>query len=281
MGEQVRFHGRDVMLAGERWPAVGGEPLGVVLLLHGGGQTRHSWHRAAERLAGEGWTTLTLDARGHGESQWAPDGDYSSDALVADLTAVIEQIGAPPVLVGASMGGMTSLLAQGENSALARALVLVDIVPRIEPDGVKRITDFMSANPDGFASLDEVADAVRAYNPHRNRPPSPDGLRKNVRQGADGRWRWHWDPAFLTIGDEPGRAVRADRARVAAGRLTVPTLLVRGAQTDIVSDEGVAELTELVAHAEYVEVDGTGHMVAGDDNDVFTKRVLEFLATQV
>jgi pimeloyl-ACP methyl ester carboxylesterase len=153
----------------------------VVLLLHGGGQTRHSWHRTARSLAGQGWSAVALDARGHGDSQWAPDRDYSIDALVADLAAVVTELGERPVLVGASMGGMTALVGQGERGDLARALVLVDIVPRIEPEGAKRIMDFMTARPDGFGSLEEVADAVRAYNPHRARPVSPEGLRKNVR----------------------------------------------------------------------------------------------------
>lgn len=282
-GERVHFRGAGVLLAADRWipePDGNGRPgrqKGVVLLLHGGGQTRHSWHRTARSLAGQGWSAVALDARGHGDSQWAPDHDYSIDALVADLAAVVTELGERPVLVGASMGGMTALVGQGERGDLARALVLVDIVPRIEPEGAKRIMDFMTARPDGFGSLEEVADAVRAYNPHRARPVSPEGLRKNVRLGADGRWRWHWDPAFLEIGDEPARAASENRARDAAARIRLPTLLVRGGQSDVVSDEGVAELLSLIPGAEYVNVPATGHMVAGDDNDVFTRRVSHFL----
>lgn len=279
-GERVRFDGAGVRLTGDRWPARldGAEtPRGTVLLLHGGGQTRHSWFRTAEAVAAAGWTSIALDARGHSDSEWAADGDYSVDAMVDDLAAVVEQLGDRPVLVGASMGGMTSLVGQGERGDLARALVLVDIAPSVEPAGVTKIMDFMSANPDGFASLDEVADAVRAYNPHRKRAPSAEGLRKNVRQGPDGRWRWHWDPAFLAKGDEPRRDIDAERSRAAATRIRVPTLLIRGEQSDIVSTAGATELLALVPGSECTDIPGTGHMVAGDDNDVFSRRVIEFL----
>lgn len=249
-----------------------------MVLLHGGGQTRHSWSRTGQRLGADGWTALSFDSRGHGESGWAPDQDYSLDALVSDLRAVLAELDVRPVLVGASMGGNTALVAQGEHSDLARGLVLVDIVPRIEAAGVARITAFMNARPDGFESLEEVAEAVHAYNPHRARPPAPEGLRKNVRQRADGRWYWHWDPAFLLGGDEPARAERFERVAAAARAITVPTMLVRGKQSDIVSDEGVAEFLRLIPGSRHVDVSATGHMVAGDDNDAFTSTVLAFLA---
>ncbi|MCE0766568.1 alpha/beta hydrolase [Pseudonocardia kujensis] len=276
-GERVVFDGAAGKLVGDRWPAVG-ERRGPALLLHGGGQTRHSWFRTAAALAEAGWEAIALDARGHGDSDWAPDGDYGTDALNADLLAVAEQVGEPALLLGASMGGMTALVTEGEHGGVARALVLVDIVPKVEPDGVARIMAFMGANPDGFGSLEEVAEAVRAYNPHRKRPPNPEGLRKNVRLGENGRWYWHWDPAFLRVGDEPRRSATHERAAAAAARVTVPTLLVRGAQSDIVSSDGVQELLELIPGAVHVDVSATGHMVAGDDNDVFTGTVLGFLA---
>lgn len=270
------FAGTAGRLVADRWEAAGSS-RGAVLLLHGGGQTRHSWSRTAAALAAAGWTAHTLDARGHGESDWAPDGEYGISAMVDDLAAVVDELGERPVLVGASMGGITSMVGEGELGGLARALVLVDIVPRIEAAGVARIREFMASGRDGFGSLDEVAAAVRAYNPHRRRPADPDGLRKNLRRGGDGRWYWHWDPAFLRITDEPGRAASHERIRAAAARVRVPCLLVRGADSDIVTDTGVAELLELIPHAEHVDVAGTGHMVAGDDNDVFSARVLAFL----
>ena len=135
----------------------------------------------------------------------------------------------------------------------------------------------MSASPGGFGSLDEVVEAIRAYNPHRKRPATRDGVRRNVRQRADGRWYWHWDPAVLRTGDEPTRAARYQRLRAAAAGIRVPTLVVRGGQSDIVSPAGVRELLELIPGAQQVEVTDAGHMVAGDDNDVFTEHVVECL----
>jgi pimeloyl-ACP methyl ester carboxylesterase len=169
-------------------------------------------------------------------------------------------------------------VAEGEHTGTARALVLVDVVVRVEPGGVARIRDFMAAHGDGFASLDDVADAIVAYNPVRKRPRNLDGLRKNVRQRADGRWYWHWDPAFIRIDDEPQRRIDPNRLAAAASHLTVPTLIVRGRQSDVVSDAGLADMLRLVPHAEAVDVAAAGHMIAGDDNDVFTSRLEAFLA---
>jgi len=262
-------------LAGDRW--AGDEDRDVVLLLHGGGQTRHSWARTAERLAEAGWTAIALDARGHGDSDWDPAHDYSLDAFAGDLIDFISTLDRPPVLVGASLGGITSVVAAGEHPGLARALVLVDVVVRVEPAGVARIRNFMGAHPDGFSSLEEVADAIAAYNPLRPRPRNLDGLRKNVRQRANGRWYWHWDPAFMQIDDEPQRRINPERLRVAATLLTIPTLVVRGLQSDVVSDEGLADMVRLVPHAEIVDVQAAGHMVAGDDNNVFAAQLETFL----
>jgi pimeloyl-ACP methyl ester carboxylesterase len=257
---------------------VADDPRGIALLLHGGGQTRHSWKGAARTLSDKGWTSYTLDSRGHGDSGWAEDRDYSMDALVADLAVVADSVGGEPVLIGASMGGLTSLVAVGEGRVRARALVLVDVAPRIEPEGTARIGQFMNAKPEGFDSLEEVAAAVAAYNPHRKRPASLEGLKKNVRLGDDGRWHWHWDPNFMRpLNNEPTRLTDPDRLQNAARAVRVPTLLVRGKQSDVLSVEGAKEFLGLVEGSRLVDVSGAGHMVAGDDNDIFTREVLAFL----
>lgn len=276
--DRVQVRSDDIDLVGDVWRALK-DSNGSVLLLHGGGQRRYSWHRTGEWLAREGWTTYAFDARGHGDSGWAIDGDYSASALVRDLIAIIDLIGEPPILVGASVGGMASLIAVGERGPIARGLVLVDIAARIEPEGAARIQQFMQGAPDGFATLEEASDAIAAYNPHRPRPKSLDGLRKNLVQGDDGRWRWHWDPAFLDDGTEPERKVRYLRAADAARSVAVPTLLVRGAHSDLLSEEGVREMQELIPHARSVEVGAAGHMIAGDDNDVFTAELLDFITS--
>jgi non-heme chloroperoxidase len=271
----IHFEGRGVTLAADRWR---GAPGGLeVVLLHGGGQTRHSWKRTAERLADHGMNTTVLDARGHGDSEWHPDGDYSLDGFVEDLLTYIRTLPAPPVLVGASLGGITSLIAAGEHPDAVRALVLVDIVVRNERVGVDRIRRFMTAHADGFASLEAVSDAIAAYNPNRPRPTNLDGLRKNVRLHDDGRWYWHWDPAFMRIDDEPQRRIDPGRLRQAAAQLRIPVLIVRGHSSDVVSDEGLADMRGLVPQAQVVDIQSAGHMVAGDDNDVFATRLEAFL----
>ena len=183
-----------VRIAGDSW---GDQHGPLVLLQHGGGQTRHAWKGAGERLAAAGYFVVSFDARGHGDSDWAPDGIYAQDVMVQDLQCVVAALGnRRPVLVGASMGGGTSLVAVGEDRVDATGLVLVDIAPQIETEGARNIEAFMSQKPEGFASLEEVAEAIAAYQPHRTRPRNLDGLAKNVRLGADGKFRWHWDPRF-------------------------------------------------------------------------------------
>jgi non-heme chloroperoxidase len=250
-----------------------------VLLLHGGGQTRFAWGGTAQQLAADGWHAVSMDLRGHGESGWAPDKNYSVEAFVDDVHAVVEQLGgAPPVLVGASLGGIAALIAEGESHpSIAAALVLVDIAPKIEPSGAIRIIQFMAGKPEGFASLDEAADAVAAYLPHRRRPSDLTGLAKNLRQTPDGRWRWHWDPAFLEPGHGPRPGQDTERMRAAARKLRLPTLLVRGKLSDLLSEEGAREFLALVPHAKFADVSDAGHMVAGDRNDRFTAAVLAFL----
>ena len=274
--ELFEYEGAGVQLVGTRWAVAA--PRGVVVLLHGGGQTRHSWARTAQRLAAEGWTAVTVDARGHGDSDWHPTQDYTLDGFVGDLLALLPPLEAAPVLVGASLGGITALVAAGEHPGLAQGLVLVDVVVQLEPDGGDLIVAFMAAHADGFSSLEEVADAITAYNPIRRRPRSLEGLKKNVRLRPDGRWYWHWDPTFIQIADEPQRRVDPDRLRAAASHLLIPTLLVRGLHSDVVSDAGMADMMRLVQHAESVEIPAAGHMVAGDDNDVFATRLGTFLS---
>jgi pimeloyl-ACP methyl ester carboxylesterase len=261
---------------------VGGDPHGPpVILLHGGGQTRHSWGRAALELAARGYYVVALDLRGHGDSDWAPDSDYSIDAEAGDVRAVIDQLPAPPVLIGASMGGLLSLTAAGEPPQHAiRALVLVDVTPRVDAGGRSRIIGFMRDRPDGFASVAEAADAIAAYLPHRPRPKDLSGLHRNLRHRADGRWYWHWDPRFFDT-FEPDPDAAALRYTAAARNVQVPTLLVRGSKSELVTPENVRHFRELIPHAEYVDVTDAAHMIAGDRNDAFNAVVLDFLQRRV
>ena len=262
-----------VTLAGDSW----GNPDGpLVILLHGGGQTRHAWRNVGRTLAAAGFHAVAFDARGHGDSDWAVDGRYSQDAMVEDLQCLLAALGNKrPSLVGASMGGGTSLVAVGEGHVDASALVLVDIAPRIEPEGVEKIRSFMAQRPEGFDTLDEVADAIASYQPHRTRPKNLQGLAKNVRLDSDGKYRWHWDPRYRA--NQIDFEKRKERLEACARALDLPTLLVRGGLSDVLTEEGVREFLALAPRSEYVNVGSAGHMIAGDRNDVFGAAVTEFL----
>jgi pimeloyl-ACP methyl ester carboxylesterase len=262
-----------------------GDPLApAVVFLHGGGQTRRSWGRAAAAVAERGWQAITVDLRGHGESDWSEDGDYRVATFAGDVLEVLRQLPPRPVLVGASLGGFTAMLLAGELSpAAVRAVVLVDIVPNMDPSGATRIHGFMNDRMDsGFASLDEVADAIQEYNPHRPRPSDLDGLRTNLRE-RDGRWYWHWDPKFIdgTSALPPIEVTEVDRLHTAIDAILsakVPMLLVRGQMSDLVTEERANEFIARFPEIEFVDVGGAGHMVAGDRNDLFAGAVVEFLA---
>jgi pimeloyl-ACP methyl ester carboxylesterase len=262
-----------------------GDPNAIpVVLLHGGGQTRGSWGATAADLAEKGWYALTVDLRGHGDSGWSPDHGYGLDRFADDVAQIVRHLGRPPVLVGASLGGNAALAALGHRADLAAGLVLVDVSPFLQPRGTGRIRDFMTSRPDGFGSLEEVADAVAEYLPHRPRPKNVNGLRRNLRE-VDGRWFWHWDPAFMRSANDEAvqRDTLVDPARLgaAATSLRVPTLLVRGGESDVLSVEDVRHFLELVPHAEFFSVAGAHHMVAGDDNAIFAHVLGDFLERRV
>jgi pimeloyl-ACP methyl ester carboxylesterase len=261
---------------------VGGDPRGQpIILLHGGGQTRHSWGKAALELTARGYYVAAIDLRGHGDSDWAPDANYNIDAQVGDIRAVIGHMPRPPVLLGASMGGLISLTAAGEaREQSIRALVLVDVTPRVDPGGRARIIGFMRDRPDGFASVEEAADAIAAYLPHRPRPKDLSGLHRNLRLRADGRWYWHWDPRFFAT-FEPDHEAAVARYTAAARSVRVPTLLVRGSKSELVTADNVKHFREAIPHAEYADVTDAAHMIAGDRNDAFNAVVLDFLGRRV
>lgn len=280
----LRFTTRDGLgLVADQWGPADGP---AVLLLHGGGQTRHAWGETGETLGAEGWRAVALDLRGHGDSDWSADRRYHPHEFAADVELVARALEGPVAAVGASLGGIASLHVAGTSDALA-ALVLVDITPRIEPRGADRIVGFMLAHPEGFATLDGAADAVAGYLPHRPRPDDIHGLRNVLREDESGRFRWKWDPqvilSFLTgegadsVASRPNLALLEEELTAAARGLEIPTLLVRGSMSEVVTDESVRHFREAIPHASFVEVEGAGHMVAGDRNDAFAGAVREFL----
>jgi pimeloyl-ACP methyl ester carboxylesterase len=254
-----------------------GDPGGMpVILLHGSGQTRHAWSSTARALAAAGFHAITFDARGHGDSDWSPVCNYSQGAMIRDLECIAATLdGRTPALVGAGMGGGTSLLAVGERYLNAHALVLVNIAPQTESAAVTRLHAFMRQQPDGFAALDQVDAALRRLRADPARPLNDDGLMRSVRCGDDGKYHWHWDPGFAAWPRDLAR--RESRFSKSARNLSLPTLLMRGERSEVVSEAGARAFLRLCPHAEYVGVRDAGHTMAGECNDAFGDPVLSFL----
>jgi len=275
----ARFEGADgVSLVADIEGPTAGWP---VVLLHGGGQTRHAWSGVVSALVDRGWRTFSVDLRGHGDSDWAADGDYTVDAFARDCAALLGQFERPPVLVGASLGGVVAVIVEGElRPGSSNALVVADIAPDLNLAGIARVRDFMGAHSEGFSSLEDAASAIAGYTGRANR--SSAGLRRVLRQREDGRWYWHWDPRVLTSGlgeDTPLEVGR--RMGAALERVTVPTLLVRGLVSDVVTPQGAEDFVLRATNAERADVRDAGHMVAGDQNDAFAEATLSFLDRRV
>ncbi len=257
----------------------------LVIMLHGGGQTRHSWKGVAAKIANLGFYVIAHDLRGHGESFWDSNGDYTFDAHRDDLVKIIQQLGKKANLVGASLGGMISLSLAGheEESKHCSGLIMVDIGMRPNDEGSDRIVEFMRSGAKGFASVEEAADAVSGYLPHRERPKDISGLKKNLRLKEDGRYYWHWDPLFLTDRTEMGeeREERFKQLENSAKRITVPTLLVQGALSDILTNKEKEEFLNAVPHAKFAEIQQATHMVVGDKNDIFAEAIVDFLSEHI
>jgi pimeloyl-ACP methyl ester carboxylesterase len=278
--ERVTFQGfGGIHLAGD---VRGDRDAWPVLLLHGGGQTRYAWGKTADVVAEHGWLAVTVDHRGHGESDWAPNADYSFTAYCADCIAVIDQLRRPPVIVGASLGGIAALLAEGNSDrTISSGLVLVDIVPNTNSEGVRRIAEFMRSGENGFYTLEEAAAAIADYTPHRERKFNPDGLKKVLRE-KDGRWYWHWDPMIMQ--QEHTEVVASQFVGLlefAMGNIHVPTLVVHGLLSDVVTQEGIDDIVRKLPDVTVVVVEGAGHMIAGDKNDAFSNAVVTFLDAKI
>ena len=273
----MHFKGQGgLKIAADVW---GSDNKKLVILLHGGGQTRHAWGETGKKLAEAGYHSVALDLRGHGDSEWHSDADYTIKAYKEDLVSIIKEINKPASLIGASLGGMASLLLAGDevNSNLCTSLIMVDIGIYPDPAGSDRIVSFMLSGEAGFESLEDVATSISDYLPHRQKPKDLQGLKKNLRLKEDGKYYWHWDPRFIRR--RPGSRDKGyfDLQLKAAQKVVVPTLLMRGALSDVVTMEDVEYFLSVIGHAKFVEIEKAAHMIAGDRNDGFAEEAIKFL----
>ena len=252
----------------------------AILLLHGGGQTRHSWNATAEKITQADGCAITMDLRGHGDSDWSNGGDYELRDFSEDVAFLIDTLGIQPSLVGASLGGLVGIYLEGRYSpGSISALVLVDIVPNINVVGAEKIKDFMlEHSKTGFTSLSEVSDILSEYNPHREKSSDLEGLKKNLRKRGE-KWFWHWDPLFISSerGKENPDMRNPELLNKLCSNISVPILLVRGKLSDLVTEVQVGEFLERFPRASFADVSDAGHMVVGDKNDAFANEVIEFL----
>jgi len=217
------------------YTAFGHDSSPRVIFAHGGGQTRYAWKGAARSLGQQGFNAIALDLRGHGDSDWAEDGDYTLEAFGRDLVAIADQLGVgrgKPHIVGASLGGLGAIVGAGLIKPGAFASVtLVDITPNMEAAGVAKVVGFMAEHSsEGFATLEDAADVIAQYMPH-------------LKQGADKRWRWHWDPAFIQGVMKRSAVDKASDLEHAVRNIDVPIHLVRGRMSELVSEDSVKALT--------------------------------------
>ena len=256
-----------------------------VLLAHGGGQTRYAWKGVTDDLVEAGFRAIAVDMRGHGDSQWAEDGAYEFRDFASDLIAIASRLEQKPAVIGASLGGLAGIMAEGDLAKGSFAsLTLVDVAPRMEPSGVARVVGFMAEHIEtGFASAEEAAEIIANYLPHRRNRGASEGLTRYLRKRDNGRFYWHWDPAFIRdrahsgSDDSSRQQEQFDGLSKAAANLALPLHLVRGKASDLVSRASVEHLRELAPPAVYTDIDDATHMVVGDSNAVFSAAIRDFL----
>jgi flavin reductase (DIM6/NTAB) family NADH-FMN oxidoreductase RutF/pimeloyl-ACP methyl ester carboxylesterase len=257
----------------------------AVILLHGTGRTRHTWARTARDLVSAGRYVVALDLRGHGDSEWAGDGDYSLDAHIADLAAVIAELNVTATLVGHLAGGWIALAAArelGGQRGGANALILADVALRFGEAVRLRTRTLMMTAPEGFTSLEEAAAALGSHFPAERCQQRVANLQRSLRKHDDGRWHWHYDPAVIDS-NNPKRISPVDNGRIedAARAIAVPTLCIRGRMGELLEPEQVEHLRTLVPHAECVTVQAAGPGVTAEAEEAFDAAIVSFLEKAV
>jgi pimeloyl-ACP methyl ester carboxylesterase len=243
-----------------------------IVLVHGGAQNAHTWDTVALALDRP---LVAVDLPGHGHSDWRADRQYWPLENAVDVATVMRALApSPRVVVGMSLGGLTSVALAARHPELVPRLVLVDVTPGVDREKAAPITAFV-AGPERFASFDEILERTVAFNPTRTESSLRRGILHNAREHDDGSWTWRYDRWRLAEGqDVPDFRPLWDDV----SKLKMPLMLVRGADSGVVGDEDVAELRRRQPNVQVEVVEGAGHSVQGDRPVELARLIESFLA---
>lgn len=250
-----------------------------ILFLHGGGLNAHTWDFVAVMLRAR-YRCIAIDQRGHGDSEWSPVIDYRIASHVADLEGFIEQMGLErPILVGQSMGGLNSIAYAIRHSERMRTMVVVDVAPEISDSGAERIREF-SATPE-LDSPEEFLERAVKFNPLRDPAILRRSLYYNLRETPAGKWTFKHDQRRRS--EDTMRSFADERARLAAelAKIQCPTLIVRGALSDVLTDAAAEKFARSLPNGRWVRIEKSGHNVQGDNPRALLDAMLSFLDRQV
>ncbi len=274
----TRYASHNIVLRHHRFHFLewGAAEAPAVVLLHGGHQSAHAWDLVSLALARD-YRVLALDQRGHGDSEWARDVDYSNHTMALDAEAFIAALGLDrPVLVGHSMGGRNAMLLAHRGQTALRGLVIVDIGPEISEKGRQSIGGFVRANEE-FDDLEEFVANVRKYDPYRPRAHIERTVKYNMLQRPDGKYISKCDPAPRRLGLLAGRRLRDNLTLEAVAELRLPTLVLRGATSNILDPDAAERFRDALPEGELITVPDCGHNVASQNTKGFLDALAPFL----
>jgi esterase len=256
----------------------GGEGLPPIVFLHGGALTAHTWDLVCLALRGD-YHCVALDQRGHGDSDWSQEGDYSIAAQLADTKGFVDALGLDKfILVGMSLGAINSLAFAIAHPERLNALVIIDAGPEMRRPGSSRIRDFVNSVQE-TVTVEAIIEKALQFNPRRDPKILRRSLMHNLRQQPDGTWKWKYDTSrFQAMGQESHRVARAALADGLA-RITCPTLVVRGGESDVFHEDDAERLTARLPNGRRVTVPRAGHTVQGDNPKDLVAELRRFLKT--
>ncbi len=270
------FDASELRLSYTEW----GDPgLPTVILLHGFAQTSHAWDLITLGLADK-FHLISLDQRGHGDSEWASDGDYSLETQQNDLDEFIKFLGVSRLnLVGLSMGGRNAYVFASRNPQFISNLVVVDTGPQGVRSGRSRIRNFVTM-PDELDTFEEFVERVHSYVPHRSLEQISNSLLNNIRQMENGKWTWKYD-RLLRDPNYRRQAASQDQLWAYWESVKCPSLIIRGGNSDVLASETVAEMTSRNPFSESAVVPESGHLVPGDNPAGFLRVIRPWLLERV